>query len=473
MIDISIVIVNYNSGSLLQACLDTVIKSDCDYEVILIDNGSIDESLHFLNGENYNNIVTVRNKKNIGFSAALNQANAYCSGTKIIFLNPDCLIFPHTARLMGEALDQDHSTGIIGGLVFNFDGSEQQGCRRREPTLVRSLNKQISFSSSKHLSIDMNRNPLPEKKVVVDAVSGAFFAMKRELFLSVGGMDEDFFLHFEDLDLCRRIREIGKNVVFVPDISIFHYQGASRPHANWFVSKEKHKSILKYQKKHNKYFFFLRWLLLSMVWAHYLYEKVRNSRVLPSKMCDFDFSVFPYSAVAGIESEENRLMVFGVTTEQRNRISPICDSISTSIYWSADYSSVNDLCEKKVLSIEYFEKVPDKEAFRFNSLLLAPNHRLTNDQVIQIVEKCSVKKIGLLTEDLGDKPYSADIFLHESEYSDIKSTLINRLVTNGVPKSRIRLMPLENLPNKSKDSRNWLEEDKKIVDYMRVFYEEW
>tara|TARA_B100000686_G_C16806090_1_gene990575 strand:+ start:8916 stop:10352 length:1437 start_codon:yes stop_codon:yes gene_type:complete len=470
--DISIVIVNFNSGPFLRVCLDSVIESDCDYEIIVIDNGSTDSSLDFINHRSYNNVITVRNNFNVGFSTAVNQAITYCNGRNILFLNPDCLIFPHTASSMCKLLDEDDSIGIIGGLVFNFDGSEQQGCRRKDPTLIRSLNKKIGFSNAKHLAIDFNRNSLPKNKVVVDAVSGAFFAIKRETFLSVRGMDEDFFLHFEDLDLCRRIREIGKNVVFTPNISIFHYQGASKSNSISFVSKEKHKSMLLYQQKYNKHVFLLRWLLFGIVWSHYFFEKMKNTKVLSSKD-DFsskipclDLSNFPYAVITSIKFEENRLLVFGVSRQQRIRISRSSDEINVSIYWTADCRGARDRCGEKVLCKEYFEKVPYREAFRFNSLLLAPNHNLSDDQIIQIVNKCAVKKVALFTRDLGGKSYTSDGPLRQLEVHDSKYDLINRLLTNGVLKSNLKLMPIIHFDNKPMDAVKPSGQDKKIIDCM-------
>ena len=107
-------------------------------------------------------------------------------------------MFPHTIRLLSEALDADSSAGIVGGLVFNFDGSEQRGCRRREPTLVRSLDKAFrrrTFAAELN-QVDMTDEPLPEKRICVDAVSGSFLMIRRATFSDVGGMDEDFFPSF-------------------------------------------------------------------------------------------------------------------------------------------------------------------------------------------------------------------------------------------------------------------------------------
>ena len=121
----------------------------------------------------------------------------------------------------------------------------------------------------------MTDEPLPEKRICVDAVSGSFLMIRRTTFSDVGGMDEDFFLHFEDLDLCRRVRDAGWKVVFVPDISIFHYRGGSSEHSGHRVSWEKHRSMWRYQRKHHGQNRWLRGLVFFMVWGHFLLQRTR------------------------------------------------------------------------------------------------------------------------------------------------------------------------------------------------------
>ncbi|HIO01437.1 MAG TPA: glycosyltransferase, partial [Alphaproteobacteria bacterium] len=143
MTNASVVIVNYNSGRFLEVCVNSVCRSDCSLEIIVVDNASTDGSADFLSNLMASDVSlqVIRNEENSGFSAAINRGVGDSKSENILLLNPDCLVFPHTIRLLSEALDADVSAGIVGGLVFNFDGSEQQGCRRREPTLARSLAK--------------------------------------------------------------------------------------------------------------------------------------------------------------------------------------------------------------------------------------------------------------------------------------------------------------------------------------------
>ena len=247
MTNASVVIVNYNSGRFLEVCVNSVRRSDCSLEIIIVDNASTDGSADFLGNLTASDVSlqVIRNEENRGFSAAINRGVRDSKSENILLLNPDCLVLPHTIRSLCAVFDADASAGIVGGLVFNFDGSEQRGCRRREPTLARSLGKvfQSHLFAAELNQVDMTDEPLPEKRICVDAVSGSFLMIRRTTFADVGGMDEDFFLHFEDLDLCRRVRDVGWKVVFVPDISIFHYRGGSSEHSGHRVSWEKHRSM--------------------------------------------------------------------------------------------------------------------------------------------------------------------------------------------------------------------------------------
>ena len=242
MAAVSIVVVNHNSGSLLKTCIESVLASDIPVEIIVIDNASDDDSTMFLAAvSSRQRLNVIYNKNNLGFSKAINQGVGLSQTQYILMLNPDCLVYPHTAQSLLHILKKDPSAAIAGGLVFNFDGSEQKGCRRREPTIKRSIRKVVQFQSNEGDSngVDMKNEPLPSKTVCVDAVSGAFLMIRKRIFSEIGGMDERFFLHFEDLDLCRRVRVAGWRVLFSPDISIFHLQGGSATRFN--VSTEKFK----------------------------------------------------------------------------------------------------------------------------------------------------------------------------------------------------------------------------------------
>jgi len=399
----SIVIVNFNSGRFLEACIETVCCSDCSHQIIVVDNGSTDKSIAFLEQEvgGYKSIQLIKNTKNLGFSAAINQGFEVSASDNILFLNPDCLIFPHTVRALCEVMAEDTSIGIIGGLVFNFDGSEQKGCRRREPTMARSLIKALGVHSSNISLLDMSGEQMPKELISVDAVSGSFFMTRREIFLSVNGMDEQFFLHFEDLDICRRIREIGKKVIFAPGISIFHFQGASNEISKHIVSMEKHRSMWLYQRKHNQYIRWLSGVVFLVIWTHFWVKRVTH-RFSP------DFNVaqaekgnslkrreFPWLAITK-NDDEKRLLLFGEVNQLQTEVRQFGEKSDWSIYATCEETAPQGGSEIRWVRREYFVKVPPREALGFEALFLLHDKSLCVQEIGRLIDVCGIARIAIV-----------------------------------------------------------------------------
>ena len=405
MTNASVVIVNYNSGRFLEVCVDSVCRSDCSLEIIVVDNASTDGSADFLSNLTANDasLQVIRNEENRGFSAAVNRGVGDSKSENILLLNPDCLVLPHTIRLLSEALDADASAGIVGGLVFNFDGSEQRGCRRREPTLVRSLGKvfQRHTFAAELNQVDMTDEPLPEKRICVDAVSGSFLMIRRTTFADVGGMDEDFFLHFEDLDLCRRVRDVGWKVVFVPDISIFHYRGGSSEQSGHRVSWEKHRSMRRYQRKHHGRNPWLRGLVFFMVWGHFVLQRTKwmfthRSKTLEERQWSSAEWAGLSRMTVSIGSEKgNRLLVLGVIDEPVRDMIHFGTTIGWSIYACNEVEDAQRTANVHWLHPEYFDKVPARDVPEINALMIAPSFSCRG-VVDRMVEKFRVRRIAII-----------------------------------------------------------------------------
>ena len=405
MTNASVVIVNYNSGRFLEVCIDSVCRSDCSLEIIVVDNASTDGSADFLSNLTPNDasLHVIRNEENRGFSAGINRGIGYSKSENILLLNPDCLVFPHTIRLLSEALDIDVSAGIVGGLVLNFDGSEQRGCRRREPTLVRSLGKvfQRHTFAAELNQVDMTDEPLPEKRICVDAVSGSFLMIRRTTFSEVGGMDENFFLHFEDLDLCRRVRDVGWKVVFAPDISIFHYRGGSSEQSGHRVSWEKHRSMRRYQRKHHGRNPWLCGLVFLMVWGHFLLQRTRwifmhQSNTLGDRQCSPGKWVGLSCMTVSTDSQKNnRLLVLGIIDEPVREMIRFGTTIGWSIYACNDVKDAQQTADVHWLHPEYFGKVPARDAPEFDAVLITPSLSCRG-AIDRLVEKFRVRRIAII-----------------------------------------------------------------------------
>jgi len=250
---LSVVIVNYNGGELLRICLDSLLRSNPGVQVVLVDNASTDcslEGLESLEGR----IELIRNNTNLGFARAVNLGAELAGGKYLALLNPDCLVAPGSLECLRQSLDEDGNAGIAGGLVVNPDGSEQRGCRRHEPALGRALSRVFAplfGRKNKGNAIDRTAESLPDRAQPVDAVSGAYMLIRKSLFDSLGGLDEGYFLHCEDLDICRRVRDLGFRVLFEPNAWVVHQKSASAGVSRSQVEKLKHQGMIRYFNQHD------------------------------------------------------------------------------------------------------------------------------------------------------------------------------------------------------------------------------
>jgi len=254
---ISAIIVNFNAGAFLGLCIDRIRKSTPAVELIVVDNHSKDMSKVWALGCNgRQNEKYIQNDRNLGFSAAVNIGATVASGDVLVVINPDCLVWPHTIDRLSRLLRDEQEVGLVGGLIFGIHGREQVGCRRYDVTPMRSIGKMLGklFPLKNIPTIDMTNEPIPQNIIDVDAVSGSFFAVRKSLYRELGGLDEDYFLHFEDLDLCRRVRAAGYRVVFDPDVSAFHVGAVSSGVKSVEIVRYKHRSLNTYFRKHlNRY----------------------------------------------------------------------------------------------------------------------------------------------------------------------------------------------------------------------------
>lgn len=252
--ELDVVIVNYNTGNTLRTCVESVLASQgVRIRCIIIDNASVDGSVDFCRQYPQTEVLLVKNPCNVGFSAAVNQGMALASGAWVMLLNPDTTV---PVNSLGELLALAHNTtgrvGALGCLVRNPDGSEQRGCRRDIPTLAKVLahafGLQYLFPA---LRFNHTGRPLPTEAQAVEAISGACMLLNRQAYKSIGGFDERYFLHFEDLDYCVRLANQHWQILFVPFVEIEHKQGVSSARSPIKVILHKHKSMLRYFYQHS------------------------------------------------------------------------------------------------------------------------------------------------------------------------------------------------------------------------------
>ncbi|MGI9318055.1 MAG: glycosyltransferase [bacterium] len=310
---IGVVIVNFNSGLYLKRCLDSLCHSDEALSIVIVDNNSSDHSLEPIKRVDTgdHSLKVVRNETNIGFSCGVNIGRSHLDCDYLMLLNPDCQVHPRSIKAIAEVLSEHPEAGVVGALVFNEDGTEQRGCRRNEPTIARSIVSALGLSN--HFEgVELTGKELPDHPISVDAVSGSAMMLRSMFFDEVGGMDESYFLHCEDLDLCRKMREEGHTVLFEPGISVFHRQGGSGGASFQRVEKLKHQGMMKYYLKYyGDNILFGRILAPFLVWSHYAVAIFRFK--LNSIFHDQDLSeaedVFP------LTFSKPAILVSGATTD--------------------------------------------------------------------------------------------------------------------------------------------------------------
>lgn len=253
----SVVVVAADSGPLLRTSIGSALASPAPVEVILVDNASTDgevERAAAVHRED-DRLRLLRNRTNLGFGPACNRGAAMARGDVLLFLNPDCELEPDSLTGVRAVLDSDERIGLLGVTVCGKDGSPARGNQRRDPTLRRALMSLSGLArfESRWPALAGIETPAVSSASsgveAVDAVSGACMAMPRSIFERIGGFDEAYFLHAEDLDLCRRVRDGGWRVAIAHELRVVHAQGSSSRRRPLFVARHKHRGMWRYFRK--------------------------------------------------------------------------------------------------------------------------------------------------------------------------------------------------------------------------------
>jgi N-acetylglucosaminyl-diphospho-decaprenol L-rhamnosyltransferase len=251
---VSVIIVNYKSYSELGACLASLQSSSgADLEIIVVDHASSAPDLARLQSR-YPAIVTSPTAGNPGFSAGVNVGARLASGRHLLILNPDTQLQPGAIDAMMAYLETHPDTAVVGARVEDPGGTVQRSARRF-PTMLTGLAGRTSLFTRMWPG-----NPLSRRDLLADAstatprdvdwVAGSCMAVKAEAFEKVGGMDEQFFLYWEDADLCKRLREAGWRTAYLPSAVVVHGVGRSRRHARALSVRAFHRSAYLYFAKH-------------------------------------------------------------------------------------------------------------------------------------------------------------------------------------------------------------------------------
>ncbi len=252
----SVITVNFNAGAHLLACVRSALAAGAA-EVVVVDNGSSDGSVAALRAACGADprLRILENGANLGFARANNRALPLATGDYLLFLNPDCVVPPAALDRMREVMEQNPRAGMAGCLLVNPDGTEQAGCRRELPTLSTAFTRALGLSRlARHgrgplRDYVLEGQPLQDGPTEVEAISGAFMFVRRGALEQVGPLDEEYFLHCEDLDWCMRFRQSGWPVLFVPDVRVVHDKGRCSRATPIRVLWHMHRGMVRYYRK--------------------------------------------------------------------------------------------------------------------------------------------------------------------------------------------------------------------------------
>lgn len=253
--DLSILIVNYNTCQLTVDCLRSVFASETEYtyEVILIDNNSKDESVQTIR-ELFPQVKLIENTENTGFAKANNQGMEVAEGRYMLLLNSDTIIQQDTIQTMVAFMDYNPIIGASGCKIVLPDGSLDKACKRGFPTPSASFYYAFGLSKLFPNKPEFNQYQLgylnPDVEYPVDCLVGAFMLVRRETIEQVGGLDETFFMYGEDIDWCYRIKQAGWGIHYYPRTTIIHYKGGSARRRPFKIIYEFHRAMILFHRKH-------------------------------------------------------------------------------------------------------------------------------------------------------------------------------------------------------------------------------
>lgn len=206
------IVVAFRSRPIITKCLSSLRDSGVT-EAVVIENVSSDPSCEEISASFWFKYLS--QQPNLGFAAAANRAAHHLSSETLFFLNPDAHVLPHSLAQAAHYLSAHPDVGIVGLSLYSPEGQLEKSWGN-DVTPLSLFTRKLNFFSQ-----------APVRPQSVGWVSGAAFLIRRQTFFEVGGFDPQFFLYWEDVDLCRRVRQVGKKIVFLPNARVIHHKGSS------------------------------------------------------------------------------------------------------------------------------------------------------------------------------------------------------------------------------------------------------
>ena len=299
--DVSIIIVNWNTKNILRDCLRSVYEQagDVDYEVIVVDNASADDSVEMIKSD-FEKVVLLENARNKGFATANNQGMVVAKGRYVLLLNSDTVVLDGAiAKTVGFA-DAHLRAGVTGCRVLNADRTLQPTCFMFPSILNMFLSSTYLYKLfPKSRFFGRERMTWWDRSDVrqVEVVTGCFMLVRREAIDQVGVMDEWFFMYAEETDWCYRFRKSGWEVMFTPAGQIIHLGGQSTAKRPVAMIVQLRLSILKFIRKHNgRLTYLVARILTALFFAVRLPIWLATVLVRPRRRSEAAVKIHAYSA---------------------------------------------------------------------------------------------------------------------------------------------------------------------------------
>jgi len=253
---LSIIIVSWNTKELLARCLERLRQelTELDCEVFVVDNDSPDASAQMV-ADQHQWVHLIANEKNLGFAKANNQAMRLAKGEDVLLLNPDTEVLPGSIKALLDFLEKRPAVGVVAPQLLNSDGSIQRSCRQF-PTFIGMMYELLGLSKlfpaekkfGEYKMLDWNHDD--ERQV--DQPEGACLLVRGSVIEQVGMLDEGFFMLFEEVDWCYRIKEMGWEIWFTPQAQVIHHYGQSIKQVKARMILSSHRGLYRFWRKHHR-----------------------------------------------------------------------------------------------------------------------------------------------------------------------------------------------------------------------------
>lgn len=223
--DVSVIIVNYNTLKLTKNTIDSVIEKtkNLKYEIILVDNASIDGSTEFFEKSYKNKIIFIKNKENLGFGRANNKGIEIAKGKYIFLLNSDTLLINNAIKILFDFMEENSNCGICGGNLYDSNKNPVISYELKLPQNKFNL-FEILKKITRRKVVFFNETNFPME---VGYISGADMLIRKNVLDKVEKFDKDFFMYYEETELTYRIKKLGYKIISVPQAKIIHLEGRS------------------------------------------------------------------------------------------------------------------------------------------------------------------------------------------------------------------------------------------------------